>query len=270
MTDIHESPTGAEQVHAMPATPPNTPQPNPIDGSVPGEQTIAGTSFKTTDDLAAAYKNLQAEFTRFKQEATKPSEPDVPEKTPPAEEPEPDAPESANPDWQWDAPLSSYFDSEKGELTADAKAVFESAGIPEDVVVQHFQQMAALQTFASQYFQMKAEALAGGPENWKAVQEYIGANMPNLADDLNNPEKYEFVIEAAMARMQRNNGVSNEPSPAPSTSMAQGSTEPYLLPNSPEALRAMSDPRFRTDPDYQREVRERVQRGAMIAARNKR
>jgi len=271
MSDIHPAPTGAEQVHAAPAMPAPTPQPNPIDGSVPGQADtiIPGTSFKSQDDLVNSYKELQAELTRLKQQPQKQEEtPTEPEPEPTDAEPEPT---DNTPQFDWSRPVNELYDAEKGEFDKDFISVMDKAGVPKEALESHFATLNQLMSVAQQYYREKAESLVGGKENWEAVQQYIAQNMPQVAGDLNDPGKYEFVIEAAVARMRKEGGMvdSGEPSAAPNSVPTAVTHQPYLLPNSPETTRAMADPRFRTDPEYQREVRERVRRGAEIAARQR-
>lgn len=266
MTDIHEAPTGAEQVHAAPAAPAPTPQPNPIDGTIPGQQdtTIPGTSFKSQEELVNAFKSLQAEYTKLKQ---KPEEEPQPE---PAEDPTQTQPETAPPDddqFDW-LSVTSQYNEEKGEWDSAVLERLEKVGIPAEAL----DRVRGLEQIAHQYFRDRAETIAGGKEQWEQVQQFIAEHMPQVAEDLNDPNKYEYVIEAAMARMNKSNPQpepNREPSPAPNTSTSRGISDPYLLPNSPEAVRAMADPRFRTDVEYQKTVREQIQRGALIAARQR-
>jgi hypothetical protein len=249
---------------AAPAVQTNQPVPNPMDPPV--QQGIPGTPFENQDALIAAWKNAQ---TRINELST-PKDP-APAESPSAEPTADNTNDTAEtPAWDWSNTFKAY-DPEKG-WSKDAQSAFEKAGIPSELLEQHYAEIQQLQTIKAEYYKAKAESMVGGPENWTKVAEFIRDNMPDVSEDLNNPNKFEYVIEAAVARMQRDGKIPTtaqptaEPSGAPNTSLsARGSSVDTLIPGSPEALRATSDPRYRLEFAY----RERVDQALLAGAKQR-
>lgn len=233
--------------------------PNPMDPP-PAPNPLEGTSFESVDQMAAAYKSLQAEYTKLKQ--TPPPEPPAqPEPVAtPAEQPAEST--SQPPEFDWGA-ATEHFDAEKG-WDEKATAHFEAIGLPKQLADDYVK----LQSIAQQHFKMVASQMVGGEENLQTVLSFVGENMPEVAPDLNDPNKFTYVIEAAMARMQREGqGVyapapNPEPTGAPQASNVRGETGPILKPGTPEAQRALADPRYYHDMDYQDRVNEALARGS--------
>ena len=92
--------------------------------------------------------------------------------------------------------------------------------------------------------------------------------MPQVANDIQDPNKFEYVIEAAVSRMKREGALGGETtpapaeaSPAPDATNVRGQSADVLIPGSPEAMIATSDPRMRYDMNYAQRVRDALARG---------
>jgi hypothetical protein len=259
-------PTTPPVVQPNPATVQPTPVHNPMDPP-PEANPLEGTSFSDTKALVDGYKSLQAELTRLKQGQTQP-EPEAPAgETVEATETTDTAEESTSDTPTWDyGSTFEHYDPEKGW---DESAVqhFESLGIPKDILDEVAQIKQQRDEYGRMYFRTQAEQMVGGSENLDQVVAFVSEKMPEAVDDLNNPSKFQYVLEAAVSRMRREGVLggapaSTEASGAPEANPTQrGVSGEVLVPGSPEALKALSDARMYSDREYATRVRAALARG---------
>lgn len=258
----------AQQPIAQPVAQPPAMHPNPMDP--PPEPTVSdklkGTSYTTVDELIDGYNSLHAEFTKRNQQNTwgdntqTPTE-EVTQEAAPTEE-------SSQPSWDWNTAFDKY-DYETG-WGQDASDHFKSIGLPEEIADDYMRLKHLEKEFVPLYFKQQALQMVGDEETLNQVLTFVNDNMSAVHEDLQNPNKFQYVLEAAVSRMKREGALGGdqpsapaEPSNAPeATPQNRGVSGDYLVPGSPDAIRAAADPRMRTDFEYQQRVYNALKRGA--------
>lgn len=184
---------------------PKAPQVAPVEAApveAATEQSLILGKFKTPDDLAKAYQELEKKLGAPKApEASSPAEAQTPE-APKAETPEATKPEAAKPEApEGDAtkaaaeeagiPVSKYEAewAEKGSLSEEAyKELAEKHGIPKDIVDDYI----SLRKSRAEANDLKIAQAAGGKESLEAALKWFGANASDA--DL---VAYNAAIDAA-------------------------------------------------------------------------
>jgi len=108
----------------------------------------------------------------------------------------------------------------------------------------------------------------------------VGWGKENLTPDafsqvsrgLNNRDMMKYAVHDLMAQAQVGGfsfgdtpvAPSNEPTPLPASSGGTNVSTAPLVPNSPEAIAAFSDPRYRTDATYKAIVHQRLAAGTQL------
>lgn len=220
---------------------------------------LASTPFKSPEALADGYRSLQSEYTRLKQQVTQPAQP---VQQPPA------APQSPAPSFDWSNP--SRYLGDQG-FAPDLVEHLSKSGIPKETVEGFGKDILKARQIVQQQAQAKAVEIAGGPDKWKAVQQYIAAmpdgNKSALMGALDNPNSYEYTLRGLVAEMQAKGAfnqqpTTQEPSALPPMGTTRLGAEP-LMPGSQELMDAIRDPRYRGDsPQYNKafaaEVEQRI------------
>lgn len=232
-----------------------------------GDELILG-KFKSTDDLAKAYKELEAKLGSKSGDGSGDS---TPSDVTLDEGSDDDAGDGSSDDDAGDdssdddagddeAPLDfeKYTRSfaENGGLTDDDYAELESKGFPRsmvDVYVKGLESMVSERTSAA------AEAV-GGEDKLAEVQKWANENLSDSErravnrqlQDASSAEEVGLIYETLNARYRKANPT--EPAPVD----GNGTTSAIGYSSRQELADAMNDPRYGTDPAYRKEVERKV------------
>jgi hypothetical protein len=214
--------------------------------------------FKTAEDLAKAYSELE----KKQSQGGKPAQQQA---APPAQKAEDQKPPPAGDDQQQQQTSTSPFQkfheefAQSGELSQESYAELEKLGVSKAVVDQYISgREATLQAQLSEFHNA-----VGGKENYQSMAEWA---MQTLAEDEkaaynravqgNDPIQVKWAIQGLYARFEKENGV------APSVviqgrSPASGSVKPFG--SLEELTTAMSDARYKAgDTAFHKEVEKRL------------
>ncbi len=207
--------------------------------------------FKSPEDMAKAYGELEKQFTKSRQEETPVEET---ESTPTEEAKE--AVESVG--LNFDAMSEEYM--ENGELSADTYAELESKGIPKNIVDSYIQgQQSLTDNIKGDIFNT-----VGGEENYTQMTEWAADNMNqaekdafNLAVNSGDMAQAKLAVEALNARYKNMVGVEpnlvgGRPSESVDTyqSWAQVTTD-------------MKNPSYSKDPAFRATVEKKLGRSKL-------
>lgn len=216
--------------------------------------------FKDVEALAEAYKNLESKLGQ-----------------PAAESPETTPEESATTDAEEasvelkrptedvsadDAESAKVFEefgrkyAEKGEFTEEDYAALEAKGFPKDVVQIYEQGLKSLQQSRT----TAAANAVGGTEALKQIQSWAGQNLSDAElaafnkqlSSAQTAEDVGVIYATLKTKYQAASGEANLVSGAASTPRGAAFS------NRSEMVKAMSDPRYGSDPRYTKEVEQKV------------
>jgi hypothetical protein len=244
------------------------------------EEMILG-KFKTQDDLAAAYKELEKKLGQPKEEA-KPAEPKAEEpkvEEPKAEEAKPaegDTPkEEAKPEEPKageikdeagktiDVPRYEQEFLEKGSLTEESYQELASKhNLPKDIVDDFIaMRLNKAESIKTEFFKA-----AGGEENLNAMLEWaresttdgkIGAAYDAALDRAKTPEDFAFAISGLRAQYEAARGL--KPSRVVgSESSAQGATSGETFATEAEWKAVLRSDKYKKDGTYRQQVNQRA------------
>jgi hypothetical protein len=218
--------------------------------------------FKSAEDLAKAYSELEKKLSSPKAEAQK--EAPKPEAT---EGEEGKSPELDEPVKEDEAPKadSSKVDltpfhnewADKGELSEDSFTKLESMGFPKELVQQYITGFQATQAQEAQTIY----AETGGQEGYKAMTEWAAQTMSPqeiaaydglvTGGDINAAK---IAAKGLYAQYVAANG--QPPKLLSGTPSRRDANSPFR--SSAEVVAAMSDPRYKSDAAFRRDVEERL------------
>lgn len=198
--------------------------------------------FQSPEDLAKAYAELQAAYTKKNQGKS--------------EEPAEDAALEAVATRDFSA-YSQEF-AENGELSDESIAQIESWGIPREMIDGYIEGQQAVMNAQFQ----KVYNEAGGEEAYKSMLEWAADNLEEGEQDSFNRAVMEggyddmmFAVRSLVARYKSSAGTGPRP-------LIQGSTNPSGASGSfrslAELTSAMKDPRYAKDPAYRQDVQDRL------------
>lgn len=251
--------------------PPQEPNAQPSD-AVPqdqGTETDGGErpqwlpeKFKSAEDLAKAYSELEKKLSSPKAEAQKEApKPEAKEgeegKSPELDEPvkEDEAPkdESSKVDL---TPFHNEW-AEKGELSEDSFTKLESMGFPKELVQQYITGFQATQAQEAQTIY----AETGGQEGYKAMTEWAAQTMSAqeiaaydslvTGGDINAAK---IAAKGLYAQYVAANG--QPPKLLSGTPSRRDANSPFR--SAAEVVTAMSDPRYKSDAAFRKDVEERL------------
>lgn len=233
----------------------------PQDG---GDSNLILGKFKTQEDLAKAYQNLEKKLgsggTDVPETETG-DEPKEPEKDVDSleitqDESEPEGNESGINFQRY----SEILSENNGTLTEEAYEELEGKGIPRDVVNVYINGL-QLQQKQQQDFGVN---LVGGADNYAAMQSWAASNMaPEDISSFNEAvtSSNRFVVEAAISTLYQKfqNATGKESKLIQGSPSATSGIQPFE--SFDEQVAAMSDPRYRTDAKYRKEFEQRLALG---------
>lgn len=246
-------------------TQPETGPEAPVTATVPSTErpSYLPEKFKTPEDLATAYKELEAKYTKGQQG----NEPPSVEDTPTAELPEPPS-ENTQTDTERPSPdsLDEYAiinEYRSGELSPDTLASIKKVygeNLPDDVIVNY------IKMYSGQVEQQQ-EALykeAGGRDALERMKTYAQQNYSKeelaALTDAGDSGDYERIRQAIVALKGR-------------YEKAYGRTPQYIrgAPAAPggeayesaaQWMRDMSDPLYKSDPAFRAKVEKKLSRSS--------
>jgi len=247
----------------------SNPQPSPSVSESEGTQDGATErpnwlpeKFKSAEDLAKAYGELEKKLSTPKAEAKTEEAP----KSETKEQKEGDSPELDEPvkDETPKADTSKVdltpFHNEwadKGELSEDSFTKLETMGFPKELVQQYISGFQATQAQEAQAIY----ADTGGQEGYKAMTEWASQNLPAheiaaydsmvTGGDVNAAK---MAAKGLYAQYVAANG--QPPKLIAGTPSRRDATAPFR--SSAEVVAAMSDPRYKNDAAFRKDVEERL------------
>jgi len=210
--------------------------------------------FKSPEDMASAYKELETKLSQGKQSEAKP-ELTIKEAT--QEEAKVEA-AKAGVDY---GAFEQEFQT-NGSLSVESYQKLEAAGISRDMVDAYIQGQVAL---ASQ-IQTEVFSTVGGPENYSQMTTWAATNLTkgelaayNKAMDYGSVDEIKLAVQGLQARYTKANG--SEPTLlGGSTSTTSGD----VFRSTQELTRAMANPLYKTDPAYREDVIAKLSRSNIM------
>lgn len=216
-------------------------------------------NFKTPEDLAKSYQELQAEYTKLKQGGQQPpaeEQPKEPEVEKPAEEPKADEArkEVENRGLDFDAYAQEF--AEQGQLGEDSYKALQEAGIPKEMVDAYIQgQTAVANSQAEAVF-----SVAGGKDQYNQMVQWAAQNLTqeqiaayDSAMDSDSQQQRLLAATGLYSQFQAANG--KEPSLVGGKS-AGNSVDAYQ--SWAEVTAAMKDARYNKDPAFREQVQRKL------------
>lgn len=212
--------------------------------------------FKSADELAKAYAELEKKLGRGESENGGDE----------GDEGDDDVPDSSEAEVTDETTLDfNAFSQEfaaNGELSEDSYAALEAGGIPRDLVDAFIEGQTARQT----HYESSVRTLAGGDEAYSDMIEWA---KDNLSDDeidafdnaVNSFDMRQarFAVQGLAARFNADRA--QEPS---RQITGKGTTTNGVYESTAQMLQDMSDPRYETDPAFRRKVEEKIARSDVI------
>ena len=217
--------------------------------------------FKSVEDLAKAYSELEKKLGQPKQaEETKENE----NKESGSEEPKDEEKEAEKPEDKAETPkshdLSKFSEewAEKGELSETSYKELQNLGYPKEFVDTYIEGFQALQDRQVG----EVYKTVGGEENYKAMTEWASANLPENEvasyDNIitgNDPSQTKLAVKGLWAQYTEANG--KQPKLIGGSQSSSSSVAPFR--STAEVVKAMSDPRYSSDPAYRKDVEKRLE-----------
>lgn len=203
--------------------------------------------FKTAEDMARAYSELEK----------KQSSPQQQEETPQQNTTE-EAPQEG-------LTLEKYYDEWVGEgtLSEESYTELEKAGLPKELVDGYIEGQKAL---ADQSIGRMYDSV-GGEENYKELMEWASNNLSddeqnafNDTIDNGSQQQMDFAIQGLMAKA----GIVGTDT---NTQILQGETNLTnndVFSSVAQVTEAMSDPRYEKDPAYRKSVSDKIARSSVL------
>lgn len=222
--------------------------------------------FKSVEDLAKAYSELEKKVSQPKAETTKEGKPDElaePVKDETKEESDPNAPEPpADPSKADLTPFHNEW-AEKGELSPESFDKLEKMGFPKDLVRQYITGFQASQ-------QQEAQSIykeIGGEESYRAMTQWASQNLSqdeiNAYDALVTSGDINAAKIAAKGLYAQYTQANGQP-PKLISGNATGQSSVKEFRSTAEVVRAMSDPRYANDPAYRKDVERRLEMSSVL------
>lgn len=236
-------------------TPSDAPVDSTVDTNTPDRPQWLPEKFKSPEDMAKAYGALEKKLGAPREEAPKAdTQTTVTEENKAPEQPS-EAVQTA-----WESKFSDFSKeySEKGQLSDNSFKKLTDMGYPREVVEAYIEGQRAIAEKSTSGLLSDI----GGQENFVAMRDWAASNVPE--NELNaynamldgSPEQAAIAVKGMYARYQSAQGGNFKQPKLLSGSQMNGSLSPYR--STAEVTRAMSDPKYKTDPAYRKEVEQRL------------
>jgi hypothetical protein len=218
--------------------------------------------FKSVEDLAKAYGELEKKNSKPKEEAPAEGEsPKLDESVKEGEEsPEPEkAPDASKVDL---TPFHNEW-AEKGELTAESFDKLETMGFPKELVQQYITGFQATQAQEAQTIYKET----GGEDTYKAMTQWASQNLSQ--DEINS---YDSLVtggdinaaKIAAKGLYAQYVAANGQPPKLIGGQANGTSSVQAFRSTAEVVKAMSDPRYSNDPAFRKDVERRLEMSSVL------
>lgn len=214
--------------------------------------------FKTPEDLAKAYAELESKIGKQPEKAPEDKPQDLPDPTK-ATDAEVDktlADRGLNL-----ADFSAEF-AEKGELSPESYKKLEAAGIDKNTVDLYIEGQKALAV----QFETSVKAEVGGDETYAQMVDWAKSNLSpseinafNAAVSSGNIDQAKLAVLGLQARYTSVNG--SEPKKVIG---GKASTTADVFESTAQLTAAMRDPRYKTDPAYRADVQAKLARSSVF------
>tara|TARA_Y100000401_G_scaffold21977_1_gene14704 strand:+ start:1964 stop:2746 length:783 start_codon:yes stop_codon:yes gene_type:complete len=219
--------------------------------------------FKSPEDMAKAYGELEKSFTKSRQEDApkeaeaeeQPAEEKETLEIKPQEEQAKEVVENAGIDY--DALATEY--AENNGLTEETYSKLNEAGIPKDIVDQYIQGQEAIRDNS----QKAIYDSVGGQDQYKNMVGWAGENLSpqeiqayNNAVNSGNQATVALTVSGLQARYQTANG--RQPSLVQGRTSAESSGSTYQ--SNAQIVADMSKPEYESDPAFRQEVADKIAR----------
>lgn len=262
MAEVVTGVTGAvspEEENVQPIT-------DSMQATPPEGEPILG-KFKTTEELAKAYKELEKKLGTTKEETSPTEENKPPVDTAKADDKVQEVLQVAG--LKIDDLQKEY---DEGGLSEDSYKKLADAGIPRALVDSYIQGQEALlqkgQALADETIQ-ELLSVAGGQEEYGLMVKWASENMAaeeieayNMAIASGNKHLASMAVKGLATSYQREYG--SDPKLLGGTNSYLDSTDKFN--STEEMVSAMSDPRYKTDAYYRKQVEAKVVRSRLMRA----
>jgi len=207
--------------------------------------------FNSPEDMARAYESLESQFTKKKQDA------EVGEETTEATDASTSTLSVDN--------FAEYTDefANTGDISEESRQSIESMGLPREMIDAYIEGQKAV--IGNQFTAIYSEV--GGEENYGAMLEWAGENLPEGEQDAFNDAvlggtsaQMMFAIKSLASRWGGGEGKSSP--------LLQGNTGSINASGAFRSLaqvtEAMRDPRYTKDPAYRKDVEQRLANSNVI------
>jgi hypothetical protein len=248
--------TDSVVIQAAP-TPSDPPVDSKVDTNTPDRPQWLPEKFKSPEDMAKAYGELEKKLGAPREEAPKTET--QPKATEEAKTPEQaKATEAVQTAWETKFADFSKEYSDKGQLSDDSFKKLTEMGYPREVVEAYIEGQRAIAEKSTSGLLSEI----GGQENFVAMRDWAASNVPE--NELNaynamlegSPEQAAIAVKGMYARYQSAQGGNFKQPRLLSGSQTGGSLAPFR--STAELTRAMSDSKYKTDPAYRKEVEQRL------------
>lgn len=210
--------------------------------------------FKSVEDMAQAYSELEKKL------GSKQPDADAPKEEEQAPAPEADATEVAEVLDKAGLDFTTFQEeyTQNGGLSDDAYSALEEAGFPKSLVDSW---IAGQEALAQDMTQSVYETV-GGQEEYSQMIEWASQNLPpndvdafNASVETGDPNLTKFAVQGLYARYR------SEAGSAPKLIKGEAApTSSGAFNSAAELTAAMRDPRYHTDPAYRQSVAEKLSR----------
>jgi hypothetical protein len=210
--------------------------------------------FKSAEDMAQAYSELEKKL------GSKKEEPEAPQEEEKAPTPDADATEVSDVLDKAGLDFNTFQEeyNEKGGLSDDAYTALEEAGFPKSLVDSW---IAGQEALAQDMTQSVYETV-GGQEQYSEMIQWASANLPpgdveafNASVDTGDPNLTKFAVQGLYARYRSEAGSAPKLVKGEAASASSGAFN-----SAAELTAAMRDPRYHNDPAYRQSVAEKLSR----------
>jgi hypothetical protein len=243
-------------------TGPEAPAEQPQQGGAQAERpSWLPEKFKSPEEMAKSYGDLEKRLGGANQQQQQ-------EEEAPADQQQKDQPTPDQEDVQfaqkWENQFSDFSKeySEKGQLSDDSFKKLKEMGYPKQVVNAYIEGQKALAERGTQSLMTDI----GGQDGFKEMHDWATQNLTqdeidsyNSILDTGDQRQASFAVKGMFARYKSASG--NKPKLV-SGSQTRGSTQTFR--SIAEMTRAMSDPRYKSDPAFRKDVERRLENSKIL------
>lgn len=216
--------------------------------------------FKSPEEMAKSYSDLEKRLGGANQQQ---QQEEVPVDQQQKDQPTPDQEDNQFAQ-QWENQFSDFSKeyAEKGQLSDDSFKKLKEMGYPKQVVNAYIEGQKALAERGTQSLMTDI----GGQDGFKEMHDWATQNLTqdeidsyNSILDTGDQRQASFAVKGMFARYKSASG--NKPKLV-SGSQTRGSTQTFR--SIAEMTRAMSDPRYKSDPAFRKDVERRLENSKIL------